>query len=93
MDMERKMTNEYPCDDPKCCCNGLLEIDTSNAIEIDHQEVLKYKEKYGSWYLAHSRVILDYYKKNGTRKEIKRRKAIWRYDKKVHRRMKREGKL
>lgn len=79
--------SEYPCDNPQCCCNSPIEIDTTNAIEIDFKEVLKYKEKYQSWYLGNSRAILEYYKKNGTKEEIKRRKQIWRYDKSTNRRI------
>ena len=77
--------SEYPCDDPKCCCNGPIEIDYENAIQIDLQEVLKYKKRYNSWYLGQSRAILEYYKKNGPEKDLKLRKMVWRRDKRIHR--------
>ena len=79
--------SEYPCDDPKCCCNTPIEIDYENAIEIDYQQVLKYKKRYNSWSLGLSRAALEHFKENGTPEEIKRRKQIWRWDKATHRRV------
>ena len=83
--------SEYPCDDPKCCCNGPIEIDYENALYLEHQKVLKYKKRYNSLYLGYSRAILEYYKKNGSPEDIKRRKAIWRYDKSLERRLRRRA--
>ena len=88
--------SEIPCDDPQCCCNAPLyskEEDFANAIELDHQDVLKYLKKYGNYGLAIDRAAIDHYKRVGDKKAVKRRKQILRYQKKIVRRLRREGKL
>lgn len=86
--------SEIPCDDPQCCCNRPLyttEEEFANAIELDHQEVLKYYKKYGSYALATDRVVIEHYKRVGDKKAVKRRKQIFRHNKKIVRRLRREG--
>lgn len=83
--------NPEDCTDAQCCCKIDWHEATKNSIELDYDEILKYKEKYGSWYLAQSRTILEHYKRDGNKEEIKRRKMIWRHDKRVDRQIRRKA--